>query len=57
MQICIQSVLFSPKFGGSFKSAADTSSGIQVTNMFLLIHVYCLQKMCITLVNDISVSF
>lgn len=57
MQACIQSVLFSLKFGRSFKSSADTSLGIQVTNVFRLIHVYCLQAMCIFLVNETSVSF
>lgn len=45
------------EFGRSFKSLADTSSGIQVTNMFILIHGYCLQAMYISLVNEASVSF
>lgn len=57
MQVCIQSVLFSPKFGRSFKSSADTSSGFQVTNMFVLIHVYCLQAMYISPVNGTPMSF
>lgn len=57
MQASIHSVLFSLKFGRSFKSSADTSSGIQVTNVFRLIHAYCLQAMRIFLVNETAVSF
>lgn len=45
------------EYGRSFKSLADTSSGIQVTNMLILIHGYCLQAMYISLVNEASVSF
>lgn len=49
-------IVFS-EFGRSFKSLADTSSEIQVTNIFILIHGYCLQAMYISLVNEASVSF
>lgn len=49
-------IVFS-EYGRSFKSLADTSSGIQVTNMFILIHGFCLQAMYISLVNEASVSF
>lgn len=45
------------EYGRSFKSLADTSSWIQVTNMFILIHGYCLQATYISLVNEASVSF
>lgn len=37
-------IVFS-EYGRSFKSLADTSSGIQVTNIFILIHGFCLQAM------------
>lgn len=49
-------IVFS-EHGRSFKSLADTSSGIQATNMLILIHGYCLPAMCILLVNQASVSF
>lgn len=57
MQVCIQSVLFFPKFGRSFKSLADTSSGIQVTNVFMLIDVHCFPAIWTSLVNRICLYF
>lgn len=57
MQVCIQSVLFFPKFGRSFRSLADSSSGIHVTNVFMMIDLHCFQAICTSLVNQICLYF